>query len=985
MMMQRRELLKGLTTLAGGAMLPSAPWSTFAQQAAQNSNPPLAVPIRALARINGALMQPIRISVRHTGPSGFAVTKLNGVEVDRRLVAEGVNTFQVFTSPVDRARDAAVAVTVGEDSASTVVPLQPVRRLQVYLLPHSHHDLGYTDLQPKIEERQMHNIELGIDLARKTANYPEGARFVWNLEVLWGADLYMRRKPQAAKDELIDAVKTGWVSLNGMYANELTGLCRPEELLQLFRYSRELGRQCGVAVDSAMLSDVPGYTWGTITAMAQAGIRYFSAAPNNFDRIGTLMETWQDKPFWHFSPSGKEKVLVWIPWLGYAFSHREKIMTPELVGKYQDRLDSIQFPYDISYERWSGHGDNAEPDPEIAEFVKSWGQEYEWPKFTISSVGKAFSAFEQRYGNDIPKMHGDLTPYWEDGAGSSALETRINRNAADRLTQAEAMCAMVAPTSYRASDFNEAWRNVLLYSEHTWGAAGSVADPESPMTKGQWEFKRQFALDAEAQSKNLLAAALNSSAAGADPSAIDVCNTTSWSRTEVIYLAKELSASGDRVSDSHGNPLPSQRLSTGELAFLARAVPPFGSARFHISAGEPHAPPMPVSVKDGVLDNGILRARIDPSSGDLVELRLHGAPGNLIDTLAGETANQYLYIKGKDFAAIRANQKPGNFDGPDVGSIEKSGVASISVEEAGPLVASLRIESLAPGCNSLVRRMRLRSGADWLELSNVVDKERAPAYPDPDDRKALGAWTQYGGKESVQFAFPLAVPNGAMHVDIPMAEMRPELDQLPGSCKNWLPVGRWIDVSNTRLGVTWVTLDAPLVEIGEISATLVGSNHNPQVWREHIAPTQKFYSWVMNNHWETNYRAYQEGVVEFRYALRAHRDAYDPAAASRFAIGLSQPLLARGANSDLPMASRLRIEPVDVLALALKPSDDTDGLMIRLFGASGENRRARLVWPADEPRRLSLSDTSESRFHPLPDEIPVAGWDVVTVRAERID
>ena len=44
--------------------------------------------------------------------------------------------------------------------------------MTVYILPHSHHDLGYTDIQAEIEEKQMQNISLGIDLARKTASYP---------------------------------------------------------------------------------------------------------------------------------------------------------------------------------------------------------------------------------------------------------------------------------------------------------------------------------------------------------------------------------------------------------------------------------------------------------------------------------------------------------------------------------------------------------------------------------------------------------------------------------------------------------------------------------------------------------------------------------------------------------------------------------------------------------------------------------------------
>ena len=109
------------------------------------------------------------------------------------------------------------------------------------------------------------------------------------MEVPWAADLYLQRLSPQQRDEFFDAVKRGQVALNGMYLNELTGLCRPEELIRLFRYATQLGERTGVPVDSAMISDVPGYTWGTVTAMAQAGIKYFSVAPNYFDRIGTIL------------------------------------------------------------------------------------------------------------------------------------------------------------------------------------------------------------------------------------------------------------------------------------------------------------------------------------------------------------------------------------------------------------------------------------------------------------------------------------------------------------------------------------------------------------------------------------------------------------------------------------------------------------------------------------------------------------------------
>ncbi len=958
--------------------------SVFAQQTRQDKALPLATPIRGLVKRNGLLVQPIQIAIQGYKGNATAITKLNGMELDRRVLSAGIERFPVFVSPVSIAQQADVTVTIAESTFSSVVTLQPVRKVLIYVLPHSHHDLGYTDIQPKIEEKQMNNILLGIDLARKTADYPEGARFIWNLEVLWGADLFMRHKSQAEKDEFVDAVKRGWISLNGMYANELTGLCRAEELIQLFRYSQELSRQCGVIVDSAMLSDVPGYTWGLVTAMSHAGIRYFSAAPNNGDRIGTIKLAWHDKPFWHVSPSGSERVLVWMPGHGYSIWPEPN---NDMVAGCQEFLDSVDYPYDISYIRWSGHGDNAVPDPQICDFVKSWNENYEWPKFSIASTSAAFSALEKRYGSELPEFKGDVTPYWEDGAGSSALETRINRNSADRLVQAEALAAMRL-SEYSAAAFNEAWRNILLYSEHTWGASASVTNPDAFMTRQQWNVKRQFALDGESQSKNLLAATLGPASAGGEASVIDVFNTSSWPRTEVVLLSKELSMAGDRVKDIHGKPVPSQRLSTGELAILTGEIPPFSSVRFHLSAGEAEAPAMRVSTTANLLDNGVVRARIDAQTGNLIEFTLHGDSANRIDTTCGAAANEYFFVEGKDFAEIWKAQNEAEglhyqddaLDGPDIGRIQRSGPAHISIEEQGPLVASLRIESSAPGCNSLVRRMRLVAGADWLDLSNTVDKKPAPVNPHPGNDKVARAWSQYGGKESVHFAFAFAVSDGKMHVDIPLAEMRPEIDQLSGSSKNWLPVGRWIDVANEHHGVTWVTLDAPLVEIGEMSATLVGSNHNPLLWRDSIAPTQKLYSWAMNNHWETNYRASQDGPVEFRYALRAH-SGYDPAEASRFAVGLSQPLLASVAGSGPPLDPMLQIEPADVLAIALKPSEDGKARIIRLFGASGETRTATLHW-SSPPQHVWQSDISERPIRLLRGEVPVAGWDLVTLRVE---
>ncbi|HEX4322224.1 MAG TPA: glycoside hydrolase family 38 C-terminal domain-containing protein [Acidobacteriaceae bacterium] len=964
--MDRRQALKRLGALTGGLLYSNAAWSQSQAAGSSVAQAGMVVPIRALVRRKGELMQPLLITPGSATPGsatqGEVVTKIDGVEVDRRTLSGQPAPFEVYIEPSQQTRSILVSVEANQIARTETVTVKAPRKVLVYVLPHSHHDLGYTDLQAAVEEKQMQNITLAMELADKTASYPEGARFIWNLEVLWGCDFFMQRRSEAEKKALIEAIRKGHISPQGSYANELTGLCRPEELLRLFKYGTQLAKECGIKVDSAMMSDVPGYSWGTVTAMSQAGIRYFSGAPNFFDRIGSFMEVWQDRPFWWVSPSGREKILMWVPWTGYALSHITKKLDEEWVGKYQDRLDTAAFPYDISYIRWSGHGDNAAPDPEISDFIRDWNAKYEWPRFHIASTSTAFSAFEKSYGHQIPSYQGDLTPYWEDGAGSSALETAMSRNAAERLTQAAILASMVGPANYVESAYATAWRDVLMYSEHTWGAWCSVSDSESPFTKKQWDYKRDFAVKAESRSDALIAAALGS--AGAAGPSIDIHNTSSWSRTEVVLLSRELSAAGDSVTDANGKPVPSQRLSTGELAILVTDVPALGTARYTIASKPAHAPEHPATVKGGLLANHHLRVHIDAETGDIAELYRSGSKENLVDRKRG-TVNQYLFLSGTDMAHLGHSGKP-----------------TLVVEENGPLVATLRIESSAVGCKSLTRTLRLYAGADYVEIHNLVDKERAPLNPHPGKGGQGDDFAQHGSKESVQFAFPLAVPDGKMLMDIPLGAMQPEIDQLPGSCKNWLPVGRWIDVSNDSFGITWATLDAPLVEIGGITATMLGSQRIPAIWRQHIEPTQTFYSWVMNNHWGTNYLAYQSGPVTFRYALRPH-DAGDIAEASRFATGLSQPLVPAAASSEPASASMLTIEPASVLLTELKPSDDGKAWIVRLFGASEDAASAHLTWNAKNIGQTFLSNLTEEPLKPVSGDIPIAGWDLITLRVER--
>ena len=140
-------------------------------------------------------------------------------------------------------------------------------------------------------------------------------------------------------------------------------------------------------------------------------------------------------------------------------------------------------------------------------------------------------------------------------------------NAANRLIQAEALWAMQSPENFPENEFYKAWRNVALYDEHTWGAHNSVSEPDLPFVTGQWKIKQRFALVADSLSRTLLAEVAPFSATPRQNKiAIEVYNLNSWPRTDLVFLSREQSSLGDLVVDENGNSVPSQRLSTGELA-----------------------------------------------------------------------------------------------------------------------------------------------------------------------------------------------------------------------------------------------------------------------------------------------------------------------------------------------------------------------------------------------------------------------------------
>ncbi|MEI7909239.1 MAG: polysaccharide lyase family protein [Verrucomicrobiota bacterium] len=918
-------------SLVTQAAITTAPVVNFADVRSVRSTP-------ALVDKGGKLFQPVALSVVCLGTPQDAAVCVNGAETGRVKLAQGSQEFETLVPAVDKVTQATISlVTDGKTLASRTLTLTPVRKWEVYVLMHSHTDIGYTDIQPNIEKKQAQNVIRALDLIRATKDYPAGAKFKWNLEVMWTADQFARVATPQQLREFDQAVRDGDIGVDAMYGNLLTGLCRYEEMVRQISYATTLGQRNGRQVDSMMISDVPGMTWGVVPALASHGVKYISNGPNasrtmDGDRIGYVRVQWENTPFYWESPSGTEKVLYWGAQGGYSFGHHFASIQQGLPFLL-DRLEEQKYPYDIVQLRWT-KGDNGPPDEGVMPALREWNAKYAYPKLVIATTSEAFHAFEKRYGDKLPTFRGDMTPYWEDGAGSSARETALNRHSVDRLLQAETLWAMRKPGAFPLAEFAVAWKNAAMYSEHTWGAHNSISQPDLAFVKNQWNYKQGYALTADRVSRELLGKALGG--LGRGDGAVDVFNTASWERSDLVTLPKE--TRGDCVKDADGKPVPSQRLASGELAFLAGAVPPLGSKRFLIGSGTPGTAKAAVAATS--LTTPLLQIKLDPASGDIVSLRREGIDGEL----ANGKINNYIYLPGGNLK----DAKP-------------AGAAKISVKEAGPLVVSLLVESDAPGCNKLEREVRLIDGIDRVEIIDLVDKQALRAV------------------EGVHFGFSFNIAEPKVHINSPGAIGQPEIDQLAGACKNWFSVERWVDISNATQGVTWSTADAPLMEMGGLTANLPRSQPDPNAYLKRIEPSATIYSWVMNNHWHTNYRADQEGPTWFRYALRPHR-GYDAAAATRFGVESTQPLIAAPATAGLlPAAGWLRLDGDQVIVSSLKPSEDGQACMLRLYNPTEQAQTTTLHW-SKPVGQTWLSSALEEQGRNAPAAITVPKLGTVTLR-----
>jgi hypothetical protein len=425
-------------------------------------------------------------------------------------IKPGYNSLRFPSYPKDFVGTDSIHIFVGKQVFHQLVTVQETKNYTFHIIHHSHNDIGYSHLQTEVAEIQNRNIRSAMAWIKQSGNSSE--KPIWHIESLWAVENFMKEASPDEKALFIQYVRSGNISLSANYANVLTGLSQAEELNWLVEYAQQLEKTYGIRISNAMITDIPGITYDGLNNYTKNHIPYLSLGPNyvenlpdHGDRVGGVIKETGDQVFyWKPSLDSNEKLLVWTAGKGYSYFHN--IQDGEKESKWESRisayvhqLQSSNYPYDMVQLRYTKNADNGPVDTTLCSFVRAWNERYDSPKLVIGNVDSLYQNFEQLYGSEIPVRTGEISPYWEDGAYSTAIEEMANRKLALQTITLDAFAKKKNVYSAHEVEFYQLHRNIILFHEHTWGSWCSISDPALFFTTEQWRIKKSFLDSAEQQ------------------------------------------------------------------------------------------------------------------------------------------------------------------------------------------------------------------------------------------------------------------------------------------------------------------------------------------------------------------------------------------------------------------------------------------------------------------------------------------------------
>jgi hypothetical protein len=925
--------------------------------------------------------QPAQISANAT-PTIFYKSKdgklTEAIEVDLRLSESpkrGHITFllgnQKFTAPLasdhdfgeqrfdfevmEFAAETPAEVKVEWNGRTRTFPqkLVPGKKWNIFVVPHEHLDIGYSDYQGKVAEVQSRVIDEAMAIARRQPD------FRFSVDGYWCAEEFLANRSEQDIQEFLELVRQGRIIVPPQFANLVTGLPTVETLIRSLYGGHAFNRDHGGSFTYANITDVPSYTGSYPSVLAAAGLKYFLHASNGYRGPFIMLGRWNEQSPWYWEGPDGKKILTWSA-LCYTQSRIMFGLPPKLPA-LRDSLPIFLQSYTRPDYKSDGvivfgtQWENTDLNPDQMGDFPQWNKVYAYPKIHISGVAEAMDYVARQMGDAVPVMRDDGGPYWEDGSLSDALHTAIARQNEYRALSAEKFSSISVLANPRLkpqqSALNALWRNLLLSNEHTWEADRGITDPQSLESVRQRDVKEGYTADARRLVNHVVERTL-SALADLIPDGTGtllVFNYLNWCRTSLVET--DLDKGLEIVDLSTHQVVPFELLNTDKsvqhVRFLASDVPAVGYRCYQLRAAKSE-PSAPAAGGASVLENRYYRVQLDATSGAIRSIFDKELNRELVDSSSPYRFNQYVYVTGADESPNRL------IDYSNVTPVPK---LTPHLATSGKIrsVVSLPFEEVA-----------------WLESSSVNTPRIESEIILPQDQKRIEIVNHVRKdkvytKEGIYFAFPFAMEHPQFMYAIQNGYIDPAQDILSGGGREWFSVQQWAGLQQGGVAAAIVPVDAPLVALGDIVRgtwpTAFGNRKGT------------LFSYVMNNYWDTNYVAGQGGDFTFRYVLTS-ASAIAPPVLTRMGWEALTPLetdeikyqdksVDRPGPLDPLQGSFLNVDDPGVVLLTWKQAEDRNGYILRFLEIAGRSTTVGVSSPILDIQSAWLCNAMEENRQSL--------------------
>jgi hypothetical protein len=891
---------------------------------------------KVVAKKQNGFFHVARFDFTHLGDPVNAIVKVDGLEKPI-LLQPGHNSLDLELPKVEKSKEFIARITIGEILKEQIFTLEPLKEWTLYLVQHTHTDIGYTRPQTDILTEHLRYIDNALDYCDLTDDYPEDAKFRWTCEASWAIREYFSSRPEKQIERLLDRIKEGRIEVTGMFFNfseiiDETALAIQTKTLKDFK-------ERGIDVKTAMQNDVNGIGWAMIDLFDGTSVKYL-----NMGQHGHRARIPFDKPtsFWWESQSGNRLLAYrsehYMHGNALALTSGFLDVFGNNLSNYLESLEKKNYPFDRTAFQFSGYiTDNSPPSTIACDIVKEWNEKYEWPKLRMALANEFLMYMDENHGEELYSQQVAWPDWWSDGFGSSMNETKAARTThvemianTGLLSMAKLMGANLSPDIN--DDIIESYDNLLFYDEHTFGAAESIRDPLSENQVIQWGGKSAYAWTAVQQSGLLREKALGliqPFVGRSEVPTIAIFNTLNWARSglvevfvdhDILPTDKEFS-----IQDANGNEVRAKLMRSRSEGsywnFWVEDIPPLGYTILKLDVKEEMKQWERTESNLEDLENEYYRMAIDKNKGVIISLYDKRLGQELLDVNDTMKLGEFIYerLESRESMERLTNSNRDTVYVPLNKKLSKLTNVQVSAIEESPLWKSLKINGLIAGCaddRGVNIEIRLFNNSKRIEF--LYDMHKL-AVTEP---------------EAVYIAFPFKLEDSHLSFEVQGGSVSPGQNQLEGTSSDWNVIQNFASVRNKDAQIVFTSNDVHLVHFGAINSGRYYYKYKPK--------TSHIYSWVLNNYWTTNFKASQEGEMKWKYVITSSEDN-SKSFANRTGWGNRIPLLARviraGESQTQSSISKslIDLDFPNLLLVSAKPSEDGDGIILHLRELEGDH------------------------------------------------